>query len=67
MEYVVAEAQRAIARPPGFYESYYGKLNFTFHSAAQSGLAAFCRELFAIGAIAAVPSSLPEVIGVLTY
>lgn len=63
--YVIAEAQRAIARPAGFYESYYGKLNFTFHSAAQNGLAAFCRELYAIGAIAAVPSSLPEVIGVL--
>jgi chorismate dehydratase len=63
--YVVAEAQRTIARPAGFYESYYGKLNFTFHSAAQNGLAAFCRELHAIGAIAAIPSSLPEVIGVL--
>ncbi len=63
--YVVEEAQRLIARPPGFYEAYYGKLNFTFHSAAQTGLAAFCRELHAIGAIAAVPSSLPEVIGVL--
>lgn len=63
--YVLAQAQRAFARPDGFYESYYGKLNFTFHSAAQNGLAAFCRELFAIGAIPAVPSSLPEVIGVL--
>jgi chorismate dehydratase len=63
--YVVEEAQRLIARPPGFYEAYYGKLNFTFHSAAQNGLAAFCRELHAIGAIAAIPSSLPEVIGVL--
>jgi chorismate dehydratase len=63
--YVLGEAQRMIARPPGFYESYYGKLNFTFHSAAQNGLAAFCRELYAIGAIDAVPSSLPEVIGVL--
>lgn len=63
--FVLAEAQRTIPRPPGFYETYYGKLNFTFHSAAQNGLAAFCRELHAIGAIAAVPSSLPEVIGVL--
>ncbi|HTU83282.1 MAG TPA: MqnA/MqnD/SBP family protein, partial [Candidatus Acidoferrales bacterium] len=62
---VVARAQRTIPRPPGFYDAYYGKLNFTFHSAAQSGLAAYCRELHAIGAIAAVPSSLPEVIGVL--
>jgi len=66
MDYVVDEAQRAFARPPGFYETYYGKLNFTFHSAAQSGLAAYCRELYAIGAIASVPSSLPEAIGVVT-
>jgi chorismate dehydratase len=65
MKYVVDAAQATIPRPDGFYESYYGKLNFTFHSAAQSGLAAFCRELHAIGAIAAVPSSLPEAIGVL--
>jgi len=64
-DYVVAAAQRTIARPAGFYETYYGKLNFTFHSAAQAGLAAYCRELHAIGAIADVPSSLPEVIGVL--
>ncbi len=66
MEYVVGEAQRAFARPEGFYERYYGKLNFTFHSAAQSGLAAYCRELFAIGAIPRVPSTLPEVIGVVS-
>lgn len=65
MDYVVGAAQRTIERPPGFYETYYGKLNFTFHSAAQAGLAAFCRELNAIGAIPAVPSSLPEAIGVL--
>lgn len=62
---VVALAQAKFPRPDGFYESYYGKLNFTFHSAAQSGLAAYCRELHALGAIPAVPSSLPEVIGVL--
>jgi len=65
MDYVVGRAQATIARPPGFYESYYGKLNFTFHSAAQAGLGAFCRELHALGAIGAVPSSLPEAIGVL--
>ena len=65
MDDVVARAQATIARPPGFYETYYGKLNFTFHSAAQSGLAAFCRELHAIGAIHEIPSSLPEAIGVL--
>jgi len=65
MEYVVAQAQRTIPRAAGFYETYYGKLNFTFHLAARSGLAAFCRELYTIGAIDAVPSSLPETIGVL--
>lgn len=66
MDVVVAAAQRVKPRATGFYESYYGKLNFTFHSAAQSGLGAFCRELHAIGAIAAVPHSLPEAIGVVS-
>ncbi|HTU69291.1 MAG TPA: menaquinone biosynthesis protein [Candidatus Baltobacteraceae bacterium] len=66
MSEVIATAQRTKARPPGFYEAYYGKLNFTFHSAAQSGLSAFCRELHAIGAIPSVPHSLPEVIGVVS-
>jgi len=66
MDVVIAAAQQVRPRAPGFYESYYGKLNFTFHSAAQSGLSAFCRELFAIGAIADVPHALPEAIGVVT-
>jgi chorismate dehydratase len=66
MPAVIAAAQKQKPRAPGFYETYYGKLNFTFHSAAQSGLAAFCRELHAIGAIESVPSSLPEAIGVVT-
>lgn len=61
---VVERAQRVFARPAGFYEDYYGKLNFTFHSAAQSGLSTFCRELVAIGALPASPPILPEVIGV---
>jgi chorismate dehydratase len=65
MDDVVARAQRAFPRRPGFYETYYGKLNFTFHSAAQSGLAAYCRELCAIGAIDSLPSTIPEAIGVL--
>lgn len=56
MTEVVALAQRAIARPDGFYETYYNKLNFTLHAAAQNGLAAFCEELFEIGAISVVPS-----------
>jgi len=61
---VVARAQQIKARPAGFYENYYAKLNFMFHSAAQSGLAAFCRELAAIGAIDRVPQISPEVLGV---
>lgn len=61
---VVARAQELRPRPPGFYQIYYGKLNFTFHSAAQSGLAAYCRELLAVGAISRLPSCVPEVVGV---
>ncbi len=61
---VVAGAQRVKPRPQGFYESYYAKLNFTFHSAAQRGLAAFCRELLAAGAIETMPPFVPEAIGV---
>lgn len=59
---VVALAQRAIPRPPGFYQRYYGKLNFTLHVAARTGLTAFCRELLEIGAIPALPP-FPEVVG----
>ena len=62
VEEVVALAQRAIPRPAGFYERYYGKLNFTLHVAAQDGLAAFCRELVEIGAIGALPP-FPETVG----
>jgi chorismate dehydratase len=65
MPEVVARAQRAIPRPAGFYESYYGKLNFMLHVAAQNGLAAFCRELVEIGAIPAVPDPLSEATHVL--
>jgi len=60
---VIALAQRTIPRPPGFYETYYGKLNFTLHVAAQDGLAAYCRELLAIGAISELPA-FPEIAGV---
>lgn len=66
MDRVIAQAQACVAREPGFYAAYYGKLNFTFHSAARSGLAAFCEELHAIGALSSVPSSIPEVIGVVS-
>jgi chorismate dehydratase len=61
---VISAAQALKPRPAGFYEIYYGKLNFTFHSAAQRGLAAYCRELYAIGAIEKIPPFVPEVIGV---
>ncbi len=61
---VIDLAQSIKPRPAGFYEIYYGKLNFTFHSAAQRGLAAYCRELHAIGAIDSIPPFVPEVIGV---
>lgn len=64
MERVIEQAQRAAPRPAGFYEAYYGKLNFTFHLAAQRGLAAFCRELRAIGAIDRIPAIAPEALGV---
>jgi chorismate dehydratase len=57
---VIALAQQAIPRPAGFYQTYFGKLNFMFHVAAQNGLAAYCRELVEIGAIAAVPAPLSE-------
>jgi chorismate dehydratase len=66
MDYIVSRAQSTFARPAGFYEDYYARLNFTFHSAAQNGFAALCRELLAIGAIAQMPSVYPEVIGVVS-
>jgi chorismate dehydratase len=61
---VVALAQKAIPRQAGFYQIYYGKLNFTLHVAARNGLAAYCRELVAIGAIPELPS-FAEALGVL--
>jgi len=66
MPAVIEAAQSVRPRARGFYDEYYGKLNFTFHSAAQSGLAAFCRELVAIGALDALPHALPEAIGVVS-
>ncbi len=66
IDQVVAAAQRVAVRSPGFYENYFAKLNFAFHAAAQSGFAAYCRELLAIGAITSLPSALPEVIGVVS-
>ncbi len=60
---VVALAQHVKPRPEGFYESYYARLNFMFHVAAQQGLAAYCRELIAIGALAQMPLLRPQAIG----
>lgn len=59
-ERVVALAQRTVRRPAGFYQSYYGKLNYSFHSEARRGLTAFCRELRALGALECLPSPVPE-------
>lgn len=64
MDYVVSCAQSAFARPNGFYENYFAKLNFTFHQAARSGLAAYCRELYALGLLNSIPLSVPEALGV---
>jgi chorismate dehydratase len=64
MNEVIAEAERIVPRPSGFYADYYGKLNFALHAAAQNGLAAYCRELHALGAIDRIPSVVPEAIGV---
>ena len=57
---VIERAQAQRPRSAAFYESYYDKLNFTYHLAAQIGLSAFCRELRAIGAIDRIPSAVPE-------
>ena len=57
---VVERAQAQRPRSAAFYEMYFDKLNFTYHLAAQTGLAAFCRELLAIGAIDRIPSVVPE-------
>lgn len=62
---VVALAQNAIPRPDGFYERYYGKLNFAFHIAAQNGLAAYCRELLELGAIDSIPPGVMVTPGVM--
>jgi chorismate dehydratase len=55
-ERVIAAAQQAHPRPSGFYAAYYDTLNFTFDDRARAGLARYCAELRAIGALASVPS-----------
>jgi len=61
---IISQAQKVRARPSGFYEEYYEKLNFRFDSAAQRGLQRFFGELLAIGLIDRVPVCEPEVSGV---
>lgn len=56
----ISRAQRIAARPETFYGRYYAALKFEFDDAAQAGLQAFCRELLALNAIAALPSCVPE-------
>jgi len=57
---VLELAQRAHARPLGFYEDYYAKLNFNFDLDARRGFAAFCSRLHAAGAIKSLPPVAQE-------
>jgi chorismate dehydratase len=59
---VVASAQATYPRRDGYYSAYYETLNFTFDAQARSGLARFCEELFALGAIRALVDVEPEVL-----
>ncbi len=64
MDRVVAAAQATRERPAGFYAAYYETLNFSFDARARTGLARYCEELHALGAISHVPSVEPEVLHV---
>jgi chorismate dehydratase len=61
MARVVANAQRTHAREAGYYAAYYETLNFSLDERARRGLARYCDELFALGAIPRLPSVEPEV------
>ncbi len=61
-EEVVALAQRAIPRPPAFTSAITASSTSRSTLPRSSGLAAYCRELVAIGAIGALPH-LPEIVG----
>jgi predicted solute-binding protein len=50
------------ARHAGYYAAYYETLNYTFDARARAGLLRFVEELYALGAIPAVPSVEPEVL-----
>ncbi len=62
MDAVVANAQSTHARHAGYYAAYYDTLNYTFDARARAGLLRFVEELYALGAIPAVPSVEPEVL-----
>jgi len=64
VERVIATAQRTSPRPAGFYEAYYRTLNFEFDDAARAGLARYVEELFALGAIPALPAVEPAALRV---
>ena len=62
MDLVVANAQATRAREAGYYAAYYDTLNYTFDPRARLGLQRFVEELYALGAIPAMPSVEPEVL-----
>jgi chorismate dehydratase len=62
MERVVATAQATLPRDPGYYAAYYETLNFSLDARARAGLLRYAEELFALGAIPALPSVDPEVL-----
>ncbi|GAC1543469.1 MAG: menaquinone biosynthesis protein [Vulcanimicrobiaceae bacterium] len=57
---VIAAAQATYPRRAGYYAAYYETLNFDFDAGARAGLARYVAELYALGAIARVPSVEPE-------
>lgn len=59
-EQVISAARTMRARPAGFYEQYYEKLNFVFDDDARRGLQRYFSELRAIGAISDIPACEPE-------
>jgi chorismate dehydratase len=61
MARVVANAQRTYPRDAGYYAAYYETLNFSLDARARRGLARYCDELFALGAIPRLPLVEPEV------
>jgi chorismate dehydratase len=55
LEKVIVLAQRMRPRPRGFYEEYYGALNFRFDEAAQAGLSCFFDVAAACGVLPKAP------------